>query len=140
MAHEKAIYWMAVGVLGLGLCNSLPRKLNSVLDASSRYSGPVVRTIASNIYSLTRDNVQPRMNPDLACARANANAIQTSLDQALGARDEQIRARIADVSIANCSRQRAVRIRRNMVIAISGPSVGVIPDSMWNGTSSGPSE
>jgi hypothetical protein len=68
MAHEKAIYWMAVGVLGLGLCNSLPRKLNSALDVS-RYSGPVVRTIASNIYWLTRDNVQPQMSPEVACAR-----------------------------------------------------------------------
>jgi len=138
MAHEKAIYWMAVGILGLGLCNSLPRKLNSVLDVS-RYSGPVVQTIAGNIYSLTRDK-QPPMSPKVACARANAIMVQTNLDQAFRARDEQIRARLSAVSMANCSRQRALRIRKNMVIAISGPSMGVIADSMWNGTPSGPSE
>jgi hypothetical protein len=129
MAHEKAIYWMAVGVLGLGLCNSLPRKLNSVLDVS-RYSGPVVQTIAGNIHSLTRDNVQPPMSPEAACARANAIMVQANLDQAFRARDEQIRARLSAVSTANCSRLRALRIRKNMVISISGPSVSVIPGSM----------
>jgi hypothetical protein len=129
MAHEKAIYWMAVGILGLGLCNSLPRKLNSVLDVS-RFSGPVVQTIASNIYSLTRDNVQPQLHPDAACARANAIMVQTNLDQVFRARDEQISARLSAVSTANCSRLRALRIRKNMVISISGPSVSVIPGSM----------
>jgi len=126
MAHEKAIYWMAVGILGLGLFNSLPRKLNSTLNVSL-LSGPVVRHIASDIYSLTRDNAQPQMSPELACARANAIAIQANLDQAFRARDEQIRARIA---AAQCSRQRALRIRKNVVVAISGSSVGVIPGSM----------
>jgi hypothetical protein len=126
MAHEKAVYWMAVGVLGLGLCNSLPQKLNSTLNVSL-LSGPVVRTIASNIYSLTRDRVQPQMNPEAACSRANAIAIQANLDQAFRVRDEQIRAR---VFAAQCSGQRALRIRKNMVIAISGPSVGVISGSM----------
>jgi hypothetical protein len=125
MAHEKAIYWMAVGVLGLGLFNSLPRKLNSTLNVSL-LSGPVVRTIASNIYALTRDNVQPQMSPEVACARANAIAIRANLDQAFRARDERIRTRIAAVSTANCNR----RIRKNMVIAISGSSGGVIPGSM----------
>jgi hypothetical protein len=129
MAHEKAIYWMAVGVLGLGLCNFLPQKLNSVLDVS-RYSDAVVRTIASNIYSLTRDNVEQQLHPEAACARANAIMVQTNLDQAFRARDEQIRARLAAVSTANCSRLRALRIRKNMVISISGPSVSVIPGSM----------
>jgi hypothetical protein len=129
MAHEKAIYWMAVGVLGLGLCDSLPQKLNSVLDVS-RYSDPVVRTIASNIYSLTRDDVQPQMSPEAACARANAIMVQTNLNQAFRARDAQIRARLSAVSTANCSRLRALRIRKNTVIAISGSSVSVIPDSM----------
>jgi hypothetical protein len=129
MAHEKAIYWMAVGVLGLGLCNFLPQKLNSVLDVS-RYSDAVVRTIASNIYSLTRDNVEQQLHPEAACARANAIMVQTNLDRAFRARDEQIRARLAAVSTANCSRLRALRIRKNMVISISGPSVSVIPGSM----------
>ena len=127
MAHEKAIYWMAMGILGLGLFNSLPQKLNSALDASL-ISGPVVRHIASDIFSLTRDNVEPQMRPELACARANAIAIQSNLDQAFRVRDEQIRARIAAVSTANCSRQRAPRIRKNMVIAISRSSMGVVPD------------
>jgi hypothetical protein len=127
MAHEKAIYWMAVGVLGLGLCNSLPRKLSSALDVSL-VSGPVVRTIASNVYSLTRHNVQPQMSPEVACARANAILVQTNLDQVFRARDEQIRARIAGVSAVNYSRLRALRIRKNTVIAISGSSMGVIPD------------
>jgi hypothetical protein len=125
MAHEKAIYWMAVGILGLGLCNSLPSKLNSALDASRR-SVPVVRNIAGDVYSLTRDNAKPQMmNPEAACARANAITIQTNLDQAFRARDEQIRTRIA---VAQCSRQRALRIRKNVVIAISGSSTGVVPD------------
>ena len=136
MAHEKAIYWMAVGVLGLGLCNSLPRKLNSVLDVS-QYSAPVVRTIASNVYSLTRDNTLPRISPELACARANAVAIQANLDQKFRVRDEQIRARIF---ATQCRRVRALRIRKNMVVAVSGPSVSVIPTSMWNGTLCGTSE
>jgi hypothetical protein len=126
MAHEKAIYWMAVGVLGLGLGNSLPQKLNSALDASR--SGPVIRTIARDIYSLTRDNVRPQISPELACARANSVAIQANLDRAFRVRDEQIRARIAAVSTANCRRQRVLRIRKNMVIAISGSSLGVAPD------------
>ena len=129
MAHEKAIYWMAVGVVGLGLCNSLPRKLDSALDAS-RISGPVVRTIATNFYSLTRDNMQPQMSPEADCLRAKRIMVQTNLDQAFRARDEQIRARIAAVSSANCSRLPALRIRKNMVISISGPSVSVIPGSM----------
>jgi hypothetical protein len=139
MAHEKTIYWMAVGVLGLGLCNSLPRKLNSVLDVS-QYSGPVVRTIVRNMYSLTRDKVQPQMSPELACARANAVAIPANLDQAFRVRDEEIKARIAAISAANCTRQRAVRIRKNMVVTISSPAVSVIPASMWNGTPRGTSE
>jgi hypothetical protein len=139
MAHEKAIYWMAVGILGLGLYNSLPPKLNSKLNVSL-HSGPVVRRIASDLYALTRYNAQSQMSPELACARANAITIQTNLDQVFRARDEQIRARLSAVSTANCSRQRALRIRKNMVIATSGSSVGLISDSMWNGTPSGPSE
>jgi hypothetical protein len=129
MAHEKAIYWMAVGILGLGLCNSLPGKLNSGVDMS-RYSGPTVRTIASNIYSIARDNVQPQMSPEAACARANAIMVQTNLNQAFRARDGQIRARLSAVSTANFNRVRAFRIRKNTVVAISGPSVSVIPGSM----------
>ena len=74
------------------------------------------------------------MSPEVACAHANAIAIQENLDQAFRARDEQIRARIAAVSSANCSRQRALRIRKNMVMAISGPpwawSLTQISDSM----------
>ncbi len=124
MVHEKAIYWMAVGVLGLGLCNSLPRKVNSVLDVS-QYTGPVVRTIASNIYSLTREKIQPKMSPELACAHANAIAIQANLDQKFRVRDEQIRARIF---ATQCPRMRALQIRKNVVIAISGSSLGVVPD------------
>jgi hypothetical protein len=139
MAHEKAIYWMAVGILGLGLFNSLPEKLNSRLNVSF-LSGPVVRHIASDVYALTRDNTQRRMSPEVACARANAIAIQANLDRAFRARDEQVGARIAAVSTANCSRQRALRIRRNMVIAISGSPVGMIPGSMQNGTWIRPSE
>jgi len=137
MAHEKAIYWMAVGILGLGLCNSLPRKLNSELDAS-RYSGPVVRNIARDVYALTQYSARPR--PEAACARANAIMVQTNLNQAFRAGDEQIRARVSAVSTANCGRLRALRISKNKVIAISGSSVGVIPASMWNGTPSGTSE
>jgi len=132
MVAEKAVYWMAVGVLGIGLCNSVSRNLSAAPSNSWR-SVAVVQPIATQLANVKDYLFLERSDTNFqahvaACPRGRAIRVVTvNLQPFAGGTRVAIAPRMA---AAQCRREIALRNGTRLAVAVPRLPLNLAPSSM----------